>query len=255
MAYIERPEGRKYTKSDIRADPKLVTLAIQYVRNSLSEFMPIRQARQKLDYGRPLTVLDVQKVLNTMRHDDDVELPEPLGSRSRDTRLDRGDDIAYVRKPVVKLTSKPSKPFVITDAVNAETIHLIDVDKFKTVYYPLRDVFEVDWKSVCKPRYQFPNWVVPTGGARMLRYVVGLGRDSSDLEDNAPDDATYYYQYYADLARESKPPWSVPSVEFISLYDAEKLIDEHGWRFCRQCRTSGRMKRVWDEIYREPSIS
>lgn len=70
---------RKYTDSDVRADPTLLEMAYEYLDEYTGDFEPLVRAQCVLSEGRHLTTSQARVVLNCMRHDWNIadKLPAP----------------------------------------------------------------------------------------------------------------------------------------------------------------------------------
>lgn len=76
---MSAPE-RKYTDSDVRADPELTELAYDYLDVYTGDFEPLVQAQDRVASRQFLTTSQVRVVLNCMRHDWNIadNLPTPM---------------------------------------------------------------------------------------------------------------------------------------------------------------------------------
>jgi hypothetical protein len=71
---------RKYTDADVRSDPELAELALDYLDNYTGDFDPLVRAQETLERGSLLTTTQTRVVLNCMRHDWSIadQLPQPM---------------------------------------------------------------------------------------------------------------------------------------------------------------------------------
>lgn len=71
---------RKYTDADVRGDPELAELALDYLDNYTGDFEPLVRAQETLERGSLLTTTQTRVVLNCMRHDWSIadKLPQPM---------------------------------------------------------------------------------------------------------------------------------------------------------------------------------
>lgn len=71
---------RKYTDADVRSDPELAELALNYLDDYAGDFEPLVRAQETLARGSLLTTTQTRVVLNCMRHDWSIadQLPQPM---------------------------------------------------------------------------------------------------------------------------------------------------------------------------------
>jgi hypothetical protein len=81
-----------YSDRDVRDNPELRPLVVAYVTQYTGDFDPLVEAKRAVEGGHELTVPQVRRVLNCMRHDFDVadQLPAPRIRQTRATVLDFG---------------------------------------------------------------------------------------------------------------------------------------------------------------------
>lgn len=140
------PAYDKYDDRHVRDDPSLVTVAEGYVQRYTGDFLLLRELREQLLGGRPLTVAQVRATLNCMRSDPRAgQLPVPArpeGARilrfpGPHTPEDDCVDCSPRRRPAqVRLTVTWNRTLGTSTHVRAEVIHKVDRQRSRITYFP-----------------------------------------------------------------------------------------------------------------------
>lgn len=201
----------RYTDAHVRANPSLYEeLTTQYLEHYTGDFELLLSYRQRLELGEPLTVPMIRAVLNCMRYDAKVSLPEPpqlsnvIEFKLRDDRRRQRHGDRFINLNRREPPAPPTRPRFIDLPTRWHVTHGIS-----------------SWVTASRVHIIHPN--------SHFRY---------DTQEQ---------QFECRLSWLCTPTWSMPRVpiELLTVNDVGALLDAWpGWKRCASCeRLSDKMTR------------
>lgn len=121
----------KYPDIQVRDDPSLANIAKLYVENYVGDFHFIRQCKERLLLGYPLTTQQVRAILNAMLSDPTVRNLTKIESRHNRQKIDY-----KIRQPI-KLSTVWHYNYGGSSHPKAYLAHTLDKKRSTITYYPM----------------------------------------------------------------------------------------------------------------------
>lgn len=179
-----------FTDRDVLDHPQLRPIAEEYVRTYTGTFQPIKDCRVRLAQGYTLETPHIRMVLNTMRTDPRIQLPEV------ERAVVHYDAFKYVPEEVCRAQTAMRRPAYIdlpfkmhhqygmSTHIRAEVIHRLGLDRSRLTYYPHmtqkrwedRFHFHLHWRCSASVPKESSLRLLTTEEARELVIDEGLRR-------------------------------------------------------------------------------